>query len=141
MNRMPPTPRLASWIGSYPDVETLEAQFIKPPASFHWSLSDGRFDIDAKGDNAASSEQVRLMVRSLLEDRLHLKVHREMKELPLFELVVARNGSKLKEAADCERSEVNCGVMTTHLVSFGLAKTAPRHRQLVRPAVQRDMRT
>jgi hypothetical protein len=74
-----------SWIGSYPDPEALEAQFMKPPASFHRNLADGRFDVDAKGDNTASPEQVRLMVQRLLEDRFHLKVHREMRELPLFE--------------------------------------------------------
>jgi uncharacterized protein (TIGR03435 family) len=115
-----------SWIGSYPDMETLEAQFLKPPASFHWSLADGRFDVDAKGDSTASPEQVRWMLQSLLEDRFHLKAHREMRELSLFELVVAKNGPKLKEAADCVQSEVNCGVTTTQLGSFGLVKTARR---------------
>jgi uncharacterized protein (TIGR03435 family) len=115
-----------SWIGGYPDVETLEAQFLKPPASFHWSLADGRFDVDAKGDNKATPEQVRFMLRSLLEDRFHLKAHREMRELSLFELVVAKNGPKLKEAAECGQSEVNCGVTTTHLGSIGLVKTARR---------------
>jgi uncharacterized protein (TIGR03435 family) len=115
-----------SWISSYPDVEALGALFIKAPTPFHWNLADGRFDVDAKGDSTASPEQIRLMVQSLLEDRFHLRVHREMKELPLFELVVARNGPKLQEAADCGPSEVNCGVTTTHPVSFGLAKTARR---------------
>jgi len=114
------------WSASYPDVETLEAQFFEPRAAFRWSLADGRFDIDAKGDETASAEQVRWMLRSLLEDRFHLKVHRETRELPLFELVVAKNGPKLREARDCGPSEVNCGVTTTQLGSFGLVKTARR---------------
>jgi uncharacterized protein (TIGR03435 family) len=40
--------------------------------------------------------------------------------------VAAKNGPKLKPAADCGQSEVNCGATTTHLGSFGLVKTARR---------------
>ena len=39
--------------------------------------------------------QFRLMVRSLLEDRFKLKVSTQMKELPVYALVVAKNGPKL----------------------------------------------
>ena len=36
------------------------------------------------------------MLQSLLADRFHLKVHIETRELPVYALVVARGGSKLK---------------------------------------------
>jgi uncharacterized protein (TIGR03435 family) len=36
-------------------------------------------------------------LRALLEDRFQLKVHREMREMPVYELTVAKGGSKLKE--------------------------------------------
>src|SRR5690242_18795120 len=41
-----------------------------------------------------------LRLQSLLEDRFHLKLHRETKELPVFDLVVAKGGSKLKLSED-----------------------------------------
>jgi uncharacterized protein (TIGR03435 family) len=36
------------------------------------------------------------MVQTLLEDRFKLKFHRETKELPVFALLVGKNGPKLK---------------------------------------------
>jgi uncharacterized protein (TIGR03435 family) len=57
-------------------------------------------------DPAVSDDPVRQMLESLLEDRFHLKASREMKDAPVFELTVAKNGSKLKtavnQAADAE---------------------------------------
>ena len=75
------------------------------PKEPRWIGSD-RFDIDAKiADSQAEAmkslapdqkfEQYRLMVRSLLIDRFNLQVTRQMKELPVYALVIAKNGSKL----------------------------------------------
>jgi uncharacterized protein (TIGR03435 family) len=38
------------------------------------------------------------MLQEFLADRFHLKVHHEIKELPVYALVVAKGGSKLKES-------------------------------------------
>jgi uncharacterized protein (TIGR03435 family) len=46
----------------------------------------------------AKFEQFRLMVQSLLEDRFKLKVSTCMKELPVYALVVAKNGPHLTPA-------------------------------------------
>lgn len=69
-----------------------------------WADS-ARFDIDAKvaGSDVdalkkLSPEQRRLVLRPLLADRFKLKIHTETKQLPVYELVVAKGGSKLKEA-------------------------------------------
>jgi uncharacterized protein (TIGR03435 family) len=53
-----------------------------------WLLSD-RFDINAKasGDGTLTADQKRKMLRSLLEDRFRLKVHREIREQPVYSLV------------------------------------------------------
>jgi uncharacterized protein (TIGR03435 family) len=40
------------------------------------------------------------MLQNLLADRFQLKVHRSMKELPIYTLVVAKNGPKLKVSVD-----------------------------------------
>jgi uncharacterized protein (TIGR03435 family) len=64
-----------------------------------WMDSE-RFDIVAKVPAGATPEQVNLMLQKLLVDRFQMTVHRETKELPVYALVVGRNGHKLKESAD-----------------------------------------
>lgn len=71
----------------------------------NWVSSD-RFDIEAKMTDATaemmqklprdqSVEQHRLLIQSLLVDRFKLKVGHQTKELPIYALVVAKNGPKL----------------------------------------------
>src|SRR6185312_13638313 len=73
-----------------------------------WADS-ARFDIEAKMDedtvaalkklsNEERTEQRRLMTQSLLADRFQLKVHHESKEMPMYALVIAKGGLKLKDA-------------------------------------------
>ena len=45
-----------------------------------------------------SNAQRRLMMQAMLADRFKLKVHHETKELPMYSLVIAKGGFKLKEA-------------------------------------------
>jgi uncharacterized protein (TIGR03435 family) len=71
-------------------------------------ISAERFDIEAKAEsgaippagtpaeNAARAEIQAKMMQSLLEDRFQLRSHRETKELPIFTLVLARDGPKLQ---------------------------------------------
>jgi bla regulator protein blaR1 len=78
-----------------------------------WIGAD-KYDIIAKPENASGEapsdprqlsdeqrktyqEQTRLRLQALLADRFQLKIHRETKELPVYALVVAKNGPKLKE--------------------------------------------
>jgi uncharacterized protein (TIGR03435 family) len=50
----------------------------------HWIDSE-RFDIEGEAeDPRADPDQLRLMLRSLFEDRFKLKVHRETKEAPVY---------------------------------------------------------
>jgi uncharacterized protein (TIGR03435 family) len=62
-------------------------------------LETERYDVVAKVPEGATKEQFAVMLQNLLVERFGLKFHREMKELPLYELAVAKNGSKLKPAA------------------------------------------
>ncbi len=62
-----------------------------------WMRSQ-RFDILASMPAGATKEQVPEMLQALLTDRFKLAIHRETKELPVFALVVGKNGTKLKEA-------------------------------------------
>ncbi len=76
-----------------------------------WVKSD-RFDVNARYTGPAHSakrtnagmlrdqKEMDLRLRALLEDRFHLQVHRETRNLPVYELVLAKTGL-LKEG--------NCG--------------------------------
>jgi uncharacterized protein (TIGR03435 family) len=61
-------------------------------------LDSERFDIVAKIPKGATKEQFQLMLQNLLSERFKLKLHRETKDLPIYALVVAKNGPKMKES-------------------------------------------
>lgn len=63
-----------------------------------WVNGD-RFDIVANVPASATKEQVNEMMQSLLMERFHLIFHREKKDFDSYELIVAKGGPKLKEAA------------------------------------------
>ncbi|HTX38206.1 MAG TPA: TIGR03435 family protein [Bryobacteraceae bacterium] len=53
------------------------------------------YDIDAKAEGNPSPSEMRRMMQVLLEDRFHLKVRRETRQLPVYDLTVAKSGLKL----------------------------------------------
>ena len=59
-----------------------------------------RYDVVAKAASPVPESQIKLMLRSLLEDRFRLSVHREMKELPVYILTVAKGGPHFKASQD-----------------------------------------
>lgn len=56
-----------------------------------WARSD-HFDIEARVEGEPTKDQMRLMMRSLLEDRFKLTVHHESRLVPIFGLVLAKPG-------------------------------------------------
>src|SRR6516225_5035555 len=68
----------------------------------NWMDSD-RFDIQATADcsgGVISREQLQLMIQSMLEDRFQLKSHMETREMPIYNLVLGKDGPKLKASED-----------------------------------------
>jgi uncharacterized protein (TIGR03435 family) len=57
-----------------------------------------RFDIVAKVPKGATKDDVKLMLQNLLAERFKLTLHHEKKDLPMYALVVGKNGPKLKES-------------------------------------------
>ncbi|MBS1855637.1 MAG: TIGR03435 family protein [Acidobacteria bacterium] len=66
-----------------------------------WMDSE-RFDVIAKVPGGASREDARVMLQNLLADRFRLKLHKETKEAPVYEMTVAKVGIRMKEAAPAE---------------------------------------
>jgi uncharacterized protein (TIGR03435 family) len=84
-----------------------------------WLTSD-RYQIEAKaGSVDASKSDINLMLQSMLTDRFKLQLRREMKEFPIYNLVVDKSGPKLRplakgEASRCARdNSVICGMTST----------------------------
>jgi len=63
-----------------------------------WMDSD-KFAVQAKGEDSAGNDQVRLMLQSLLAERFHLAMHREQKEQTIYTLLV-KGKPKLEAATE-----------------------------------------
>ena len=108
-----------------------------------WAHSD-TFDIEAKMDEDTAAAMKQLpkpefrraylsMMQSLLADRFQLKVHHETRELPVYNLVIAKGGSKLKEAAAGEKGwtsmssrQISATAVDIHSLAFSLANDVGR---------------
>jgi uncharacterized protein (TIGR03435 family) len=80
-----------------------------PPGLPAWGDKD-RFDVEAKADDATTAvlqklsvrqqgQLTRVMLQSLLADRFQVRVHYDSKVQPIYELVPAKGGFKLKPLA------------------------------------------
>lgn len=95
-------------------------QIFGEPSSF----DSYRFDVIATAQADTPMEQMfGPMLQMLLEDRFHLKVHRETRELPVYVLTVSKGGTKLQPTKEgsCVPVDLNhandrvpnfCGRMT-----------------------------
>jgi len=63
-------------------------------------LGSERYDIVAKLPRGATKAEFMVMLQNLLAERFKLTLHREKKELPMYALVVGKNGPKLKESVE-----------------------------------------
>jgi len=73
-----------------------------------WIDTEG-YDIVAKLPPGASDGQLPQMLRSLLAERFMLAFHREEKPMPVWALVVAKNGPKLVKSPEGTTPESKCG--------------------------------
>jgi len=69
-------------------------------------IGSERFDINAKLPAGANESQVPEMLKSLLADRFKMKAHMETKDFPVYALVVAKGGLKMKESPPDPNAEV-----------------------------------
>src|ERR1700761_4640437 len=61
-------------------------------------MNTERFEILAKIPEGGAKEQVPGMLKTLLQERFKLAVHKESKDHSVYALVVGKGGSKLKES-------------------------------------------
>ncbi|HEV2646670.1 MAG TPA: TIGR03435 family protein [Acidobacteriaceae bacterium] len=85
------TARLENLIDKAWNVDTFQIVSATP-------LDPQPYDIEARLPQGATDEQFRAMLQNMLATRFALKVHLDQKEFPVYQLVVAPSGLKLKEA-------------------------------------------
>lgn len=68
-------------------------QLVGGPA---WLTSE-RYDIEAKPAAPATYDECKLMVRELLAERFKLAIHNEVRQLPVYRLMLAKNGPKMRK--------------------------------------------
>ncbi|MBI4906421.1 MAG: TIGR03435 family protein [Acidobacteria bacterium] len=104
-------------------------QIVNAPG---WAAAE-RYDIRAKAEglpDRVPPEVLRPMIRALLEDRFQLKTHTDTKELPVYALVVGKNGPKLKKSEGGEqRQMVRMGRGQINASSVSMAQLAQQLAQ------------
>lgn len=112
-NTEPPQGGLFSWNVQLPwlinfayDLRSSQTRRQARQALPKWA-QESWFTVDARAEGNPSRDDVRQMVRSMLEDRFQLAAHMEKREGPIYALVIAKQGSGLKphpEGAACTLS-------------------------------------
>lgn len=64
-----------------------------------------RFDVVAKLPEGANAGQAPEMTQQLLAERFHLTLHNSSKEMPVYALVVGKDGPKLKESVPADAAD------------------------------------
>jgi uncharacterized protein (TIGR03435 family) len=102
----------------------MDGQIVGGPS---WMDTDW-FDVLANMAPGTTSTDMQAMVRSLLADRFKLRVHREMRELPVYALVLARPDGRL--GPQLEHLSVDCDALRAARLK-GEAPPMPRPTAVV----------
>jgi uncharacterized protein (TIGR03435 family) len=73
-----------------------------------------RIDARAGGQSAPRKADVSLMLQALLKDRFHLAIHREIRKMPVYALVLDKNGPALKPGSDVGECSNRIGPTRPH---------------------------
>lgn len=87
-------------------------------------LGTERYDIVAKAGGPTPVPELRLMLQALLADRFGLALHRETHELPVFLIVVGKEGPKLTPSAGSSPGKLKIADGTLLFEHYTLAELA-----------------
>lgn len=88
--------RWAYGLHPYQAFETVGPNWLEP------GLGCVRFDVIGKADHPVPLEQLRLMLRTLLGQRLNLSLHRGTKEMTVAAISVGKDGAKMRLSQEGE---------------------------------------
>jgi uncharacterized protein (TIGR03435 family) len=89
-------------------VDAYQVQYSQILGGPEWLGSD-MFDVEAKSEQPVGRNQLRLMLRALLNDRFKLSVHTDKKEMGVYTLRVMKGGSKLHSVEDAPAAPAKSG--------------------------------
>jgi uncharacterized protein (TIGR03435 family) len=81
-------------------------------------MNDDKYTIITKDRTAIqpgpeAQDQLRAKVRAMLADRFQLRIHREMREMPVYALTIAKGGVKMRAAPADEKNDVGLNASRT----------------------------
>ena len=76
----------------------VELDQMRGPSWIFENTGPNLFEVDATMPSDTTKAQYQLMMQQLLQERFHLEIHREKRNFPGYELVIAAGGPKLKES-------------------------------------------
>ena len=82
-----------------------------------WTQDFNTYTFDARSAAPMNELQCKAMVRALIEDRFKMKSHIEQRELPVYELVLAKGGSKMREVTEATTDSTGVGINGAHEVN------------------------
>jgi len=100
-------------------------QIVSPP----WTRGEF-YDIAAKTSAPSTEDQIRVMLQSLLAERFQLAYHRESRMLSVYQMVVAKSGSKLVESKSGEGSNPRTTRISYPLPHTSMAELALKLQEL-----------
>lgn len=92
------------------------------------------FEVNGKAATNATLPQLKEMLRSLLTERFQMSIHRETRQLPIYSLVAAKGGSKLRPPKDDGTGFSNGPTFlrgTMDMTSLAAHLTSALHRTVV----------
>src|SRR5213594_2111035 len=82
-------------------------------------MDTAHWDIRATAKGNPTTEQIHVMLQSLLEDKFMLKVHRETRELPVYDLTAVEGGIKVHQLQESNCVEPNVAGPPSRLFAPG----------------------
>jgi uncharacterized protein (TIGR03435 family) len=102
------------------------------------SIETERYDVTAKASASVDTEQLRLMLQTILIDRFRLKSHRETKTVPVYWLVTAKSGPKLHKLEEGDQTPaVRPGINALYLKATAPQFAERLSRYLGRPVLDK----
>ena len=106
---------------AFKDMKTAYQETTDMAAAPGW-LRSQLYDIEARARNNPTKDQMRLMVQSLLADRFKLAVHYEKRQLPVFAMVLSKEG---KTGAQIKPDDGTCPTTATDVQAMNAAPQLP----------------
>ncbi len=97
--------RWAYGLHIYQAYETVGPHWLEP------GFDEVRFDVIGKVEHPVPVEQLRLMLRTLLAERLKLSLHHESKEMTVAVISVGKDGPKLHPSEEADMSLTGAGLV------------------------------